>query len=84
MLVTGGPPVRGGGGMPQRIIVSSAMSVLVQVSSIEDQTARVRRGLDILSTGLAAGLRWDDRVRQPPRFFLKLSFSAWTNSHTER
>ena len=23
MLVTGGPPVRGGGGMPQRIIVSS-------------------------------------------------------------
>lgn len=23
MLVTGGPPVRGGGGMPQRIMVSS-------------------------------------------------------------
>ncbi len=23
MLVTGGPPVRGGGGMPQRIVISS-------------------------------------------------------------
>ena len=26
MLVTGGPPVRGGGGMPQRIVISSRPS----------------------------------------------------------
>ena len=27
MLVTGGPPVRGGGGMPQRMVVISAASL---------------------------------------------------------
>ena len=28
MFVTGGPPMRGGGGMPQRILVSLPVSVL--------------------------------------------------------
>ena len=46
--------------------------------------AQARRGFDTLSIGPAVERRRDDRVRQPPSFFLKLSFSAWTNSQTDR
>ena len=38
MLVTGGPPVRGGGGMPQRIIASSRAAV-----GVADHRGRIVR-----------------------------------------
>src|SRR6478752_5942500 len=42
MLVTGGPPVRGGGGMPQRIIPSSRGVV------VRDRRLRLATRLEIL------------------------------------
>ena len=32
MLVTGGPPVRGGGGMPQRIMLSSRPVSMLRIT----------------------------------------------------
>jgi hypothetical protein len=42
MLVTGGPPVRGGGGMPQRIMASSrpGISVAHDRGSVVGEDAR--------------------------------------------
>jgi hypothetical protein len=34
MLVTGGPPVRGGGGIPQRIVISSRASPALQTTGV--------------------------------------------------
>ena len=50
----------------------------------EDQAVGVDRGPDTSSTAPAGARRRGDPVRQRARFFLKLSLSAWTNSHTER